>query len=90
MALYLNRKSYSHPAQKCRVMMSLLESMHRISDSDREHLEDKRRYLQNVFLKNGFSWTEIKRTFACFDNKKQKAQREEEEEPILGEAVVPF
>lgn len=42
------------------------------------------------FSKNGFSCTEIKRTFARFDSKKQKAQREREEVPIWGTAVVPF
>lgn len=49
-------------------MMLLLE---RASQTvDKEHWEEERKYLQNVFLKNGYSLPEIKQTFACFDNKK--------------------
>lgn len=52
----------------------LLEQAHWIAD--KEHLEEERKHLQQVFLQNRNSRTEIQRTFARFDSKWGKNDKE--------------
>lgn len=65
----------------------MLEWVHNIADQ--EHLEKEWEYLWKVFLQNGCSATEVKRTFAMFDVRHLKKQREKEDQ-IRGVAIVLF
>lgn len=67
--LYLNKNSKHHPAHKCGVMKTLLECAYQVANND--NLEDERKHLKKVFLKNRYSIGEIERTMAWFDMKKQ-------------------
>lgn len=46
--------------------------------------------MQQVFLKNGNSWNEIKQTFASYDLKRKRGTTVEGEESIRGVAVMPY
>lgn len=86
--IYLHKYSHHHPAQKRRVMLTLLQRAWWIADQ--EHWEEKHRYLKDVFRKNGFSMSEINRSFVLFDSNKWRARNASEEEPTRGVMVVPF
>lgn len=73
---------------KCGVLKNSLEHAHWVSDKD--HLEDEWKHLVQVFLRNGYSIGEIKRTMMEFDSKLQAVWNEDDGEPIHGVAVVPF
>lgn len=54
-------------------------------------LDTEQNYLQQVFCKNGYSWTEIKTNFVWHDIKRRRGKvREEVEELIRGVAVAPY
>lgn len=62
--------------QKQGVIMTLLEQAHHSADKD--HLDGELKYLQDVFLKNGYSLSESRKTFVCFDKKTSKTSIEKE------------
>lgn len=70
MDMYLNKWSHHHPAEMWDVMLMLLERVHRIADE--EHLEEEWRHLQQVFLRKGYSWQDIKWPFGSYDLKRKE------------------
>lgn len=69
-------------------MLTLLDQAHCIADA--EHIAEECRYLQQVFLKNGYLMGEIRCTFALYDLRRRgRSIWEPEEESIRGVVLVP-
>lgn len=69
--LYLNNGSHHHQAQKRRVMTNLIDRAYCIADE--RHLEEELKYLQKVFVQNGYVRLDIHQVITSLGNLRRKA-----------------
>lgn len=84
---YLNNWSHHYPAQKCGVILMLLDIAHHVADTG--YLKDEWEDLKVVFHQKSYTTAEIEQVFRSYGNK-NKCKQDTEEDPISGVVLITY